>query len=177
MSSQDKTRTIIVILLAGVTTWILFFIAFILLTKSIMMYTESDVLAIILIIISLLVFLGNFFISKVFMRFIPQETLTSGQVRTQHEIITSLDRISHVILLLISLGIISALSTFIYLSMIFMETNNLMYLIQPLPVLFVIYLLFALPSFYAMVEITRLKHYLANYSKIKEEIKSKMIKN
>ena len=177
MSYQERSKTIMVILVTAITSWLLFFIAFILLAQSIMMVMQSDYLAIILIIISLLLFVGNFFISRGFMKYIPKENFVFSQLQSQHEIIRSLDRITQVILLLISLGVMSALSTFIYLSMIFMETKNLSYLIQPLPVLFIIYLVFALPSFYAMAEITRLKQAFANYSKIKDEIKAKLNQN
>ncbi len=58
--------------------------------------------------------------------------------------------------------------------MTYMDKQNWMYVVQPLPVLFVIYLIFSIPSFYAIVEIGKMKHYLQDYSKIKDEIKSKM---
>ena len=95
-------------------------------------------------------------------------------LRTQHEILAGLDRVIQIITFLVTLGFITAISTFIYVGMTYMNKQNWMYVIQPLPVLFLIYLIFSIPSFYAIVEIGKLKHYLQGYSKIKEEIKSKM---
>lgn len=136
---------------------------------------EFDILALAVIAISLFFFFANYFILKFLNKQISLNKPEKSLLKTQHEILATLDRLSQIITLLVSIGLITAISTFIYISMIYLETNDFMYVIQPIPILFIIYLLFTIPSFYAITEITNLKLLLGDISKLKGEIKSKMI--
>ena len=135
---------------------------------------ESNLIGLILLILSIVFFIPNYFIFRFIINEVSKEKRETTVLRTQHEIIAGLDRIIQIITFVVSLRFMTAISTFIYIGMTFMEKQNWMYVVQPLPILFLIYLLFSIPSFYAVVEIGRLKHYLQNYSKIKDEIKAKM---
>ena len=174
MSEQTRFKNLAIYLGAGVITWLFFLVAFLLLTQAIMMFMEADAIGIALIILSLIFFIPNYFIFKFLLHQLTKSQTSESVLRTQHEIITGLDRLIQIITLLVSLGFITAISTFIYICMTFMDKGDVMYVIQSLPFLFVIYLVFSIPSFYAITEIGKLKSQLGNYSKIKDEIKSKM---
>ena len=174
MATQLKSRNVLIFLLAGVVTWIFFLIAFLCLTVAIMMFMESNLIGLVLLIFSIVFFIPNYFIFRFIISEVSKEKQETTVLRTQHEIIAGLDRIIQIITFLVSLGFMTAISTFIYIGMTFMQKQDWMYVVQPLPILFLIYLLFSVPSFYAVVEIGRLKHYFKDYNKIKDEIKAKM---
>lgn len=174
MENQTNSKDIATFLVAGIITWLFFLIAFLCLTEAIMMFMEANLIGLILLILSIVFFIPNYFIFKFILLQISKNKDESTILRTQHEIIAGLDRIIQIITFLVTIGFLTAISTFIYVGMTYMEKQNLTSIIQVLPVLFVIYLIFTVPSFYAIVEIGKLKHYLQNYSKIKDEIKSKM---
>ena len=174
MENQTRSKDIVTFLTAGIITWLFFLIAFLCLTTAIMMFMELDIIGLVLLVFSVLFFIPNYFIFKYIIHYVSKEKPETNVLRTQHEILASLDRIIQIITLLVTLGFITAISTFVYIGMTFMENHNWNNVIQTLPVLFVIYLIFSFPSFYAIVEIGKMKQYLQNYSKIKDEIKSKM---
>lgn len=175
MSEQTRFRNLAVYIGAGVLTWLFFLIAFLLLTQAIKMFMEADSIGIALVVLSVIFFIPNYFIFRFVSHQLTKTQKSESVLRTQHEIIAGLDRLIQIITFLVSLGFITAISTFIYICMTFMEKGDLMYVVQSLPFLFVIYLVFTIPSFYAITEIGKLKVQLGNYNKIKDEIKSKMV--
>lgn len=174
MENQTSPKNIAIFFFAGIVTWLFFLIAFLCLTVAIMMFMESNLIGLVLLFLGILLFIPNYFIFRFILNQVSNSKRESTVLRTQHEILAGLDRIIQIITFLVTLGFITAISTFIYIGMTYMDKKNWMYVVQPLPILFIIYLLFSIPSFYAIVEIGKLKHYLQNYSKIKEEIKLKM---
>ena len=175
MTFTNNNKSLLVYIFAGIITWALFFFSFIFITKALMMFMEFTILAFILIFISIIMFFLNYLIFRYVYTSSQHEVIKdSTLLRTQHSILLSLDRITSIIILLVTLGLISAISTFILISMSFMATNDFMAIIEPIPFLFVLYLIFIIPSFIGIIEIGKLRAMLQNYSKIKNEVKQKL---
>ena len=120
----------------------------------------------------------NYFNLRSIVYFKPSATFKANvAVYNYHQIIVSLERVFRVIVILTSLGFLSSLSTFFFISMEYFTFKSLNYLFTLLPLLFIVYLIFAIPSFYGLKELNQIKYFLKQFKEIKNDVKTQFMTN
>lgn len=133
---------------------------------------DLEAQAIIFLGVGLLFLFLNYLIFKIFVLYTPKtEEVLSTSLQIYHAIFKGLDRIFTIIVLLVTLGFMSSLTTFLFASLTYFNSHNLMSVLQLTPILLIVYLLFMIPSFYGLKEITNVKSLLKNFEQVKTDLR------
>ena len=163
-------------LFQGILTWIIFLISFLLLTEGLMFIMALEGQAILFFLVAIFFLTLNYFNLRSIVYYKPNATFKENvTVYNYHQIIVSLERVFRVIVILTSLGFLSSLSTFFFISMEYFTLKSLSSLLTLLPLLFVVYLIFAIPSFYGLKELNQIKYFLNQFKVIKKDINDQFL--
>lgn len=158
-------------LVNGIITWIIFLLSFLLLTEGLMFVMQFEGIALLFIIVGLFCLSLNYFSLKKLIVNQPENTFKANvPIHNSHQVIVSLERVYRVIILLTSLGLLSSLSTFFFISMEYFTMQTLTSLLPIIPLLFIVDLVFAIPSFYGLKELNQIKYFLREFKTIKTEL-------
>jgi hypothetical protein len=134
------------------------------------MHLEAQ--AFLFLVVGLILLLFNYYVFKIAISSsIFPGNVNITPIKTQHEIFSSLDRLFKILIILVTLGIMSSLITFIFASMTFFNTQDLVKILELTPVLLVVYLIFIIPCLYGFLEIRRLKTLISGFKDIKDDIR------
>lgn len=157
---------------AAIASWIVFFGSTLILTEGIMYFMAFDMIsAISFLFIGFVVLSLNIGIFKVVFSRV-ENGLPSKQYPVQnfHYLTRGLRRIFWTIVVLVSLGLITSLSTFLFASMDYYTTHDISSLIKFIPFLLGIYLLFIIPSLFGIKEVARLNKFFQQYQVLKFDL-------
>ncbi|OLS26097.1 MAG: hypothetical protein HeimC3_10700 [Candidatus Heimdallarchaeota archaeon LC_3] len=172
MFKFDQKKVVIPYLITGIGTWIIFLSAFLFLTQALMFFMDFESLAIIFLIVGLVLLFLNYLVFKLLFSYSPKtKKANKTPIQNYHEIFSGLERLFKIIVILVTLGFMSSLTTFFFASMTYFNTHDFMQVIQLTPVLLLVYLLFTLPSFYGLREINNLKLLLNDFDNMKIDIR------
>jgi hypothetical protein len=173
MINVKRSNAFLWIVVSGVISWFIFLIAFLFLTQSLMFFMDLEVQALLFLVVgSILLFLNYFVFKTTVSSSIYQGNTDISPIKTQHEIFSSLDRLFKIIVILVTLGIMSSLITFIFASMTFFNTHDLVKVLELTPVLLVVYLIFIIPCLYGFFEIRKLRTLISGFEEVKEDMRS-----
>ncbi|MHA2105535.1 MAG: hypothetical protein ACW981_19080 [Candidatus Hodarchaeales archaeon] len=173
MINVKRSNAFLWIVVSGVISWFIFLIAFLFLTQSLMFFMDFEVQALIFLVVGLALLFFNYFVFKIAVSSsIYPENDKISPIKTQHEIFSGLDRLFNIIVILVTLGIMSSLITFIFASMTFFNTHDLMKVLELTPVLLVVYLIFIIPCLYGFLEIRKLRTLLSGFEDMKEDMRN-----
>jgi hypothetical protein len=175
MFSRWQENSFIYFSVHGVITWIIFLVSFLLLTEGFMFVMELQGIAILFIIVGAFCLILNYYNLKKIVYYSPIVSLkVNVPIYNFHQIIISLERILRVIVILTSLGLLSSLSTFIFISMEYFALRSIDAMLSILPFLFIIYLIFVIPSFYGLRELNQIKYFLNEFRNMKIDLKQNL---
>jgi hypothetical protein len=156
---------------AAIGSWVIFFFSSLLLTESLMRIMHLEILAVFYLVIGVGILSLNYILFKKTLLGSPNQPLTiDHEIHTAHLVIRSLNRIFWIIVILVSMGLLVSISTFLVISMNYFTTQSIDTIVVFLPLLFVIYLIFIIPSFLGINEINRLNAFFQRYDQLKTEI-------
>lgn len=137
-----------------------------------------EILAAFYLVIGLAILSLNYILFKKTLLRAPSETLPVDQeIHTVHHVIRSLNRIFWIIVVLVSMGLLVSLSTFLVISMHYFTNQSLDTVVGFLPLLFIIYLIFIIPSFLGINEINSLNAFFQRYNQLKTELGQSLASN
>ncbi|MHA1946851.1 MAG: hypothetical protein ACXAC6_15125 [Candidatus Hodarchaeales archaeon] len=156
---------------AAIGSWVIFFVSSLLLTEFVMRIMHLEILAVVFLVFGFAILSLNYLLfKKTLFQVKPESYGVDREVQTFHTIIQSLQRIFWTIVILVSLGLIVSISTFLFISMNYFTTQDIETWISFLPFLFLIYLIFIIPSFLGINEIGRLNAFFKSYETLKSEL-------
>ncbi|MHA1978880.1 MAG: hypothetical protein ACW98F_06965 [Candidatus Hodarchaeales archaeon] len=156
---------------AAIGSWFIFFVSSLVLTESLMRIMHLEILAVLFLVIGIGILSLNYLLfKKTLFRVQMDSHIVDQQVQTFHSIIQSLQRIFWTIVILVSLGLMVSISTFLFISMKYFTSESMDTWVDVLPFLFLIYLIFIIPSFLGINEISRLNTFFQQYKNLKAEI-------
>jgi hypothetical protein len=133
---------------------------------------DFEIQAILFLAVGSVLMIFNYFIFKITVSSSVQyEKKDITAIQSQHEIFSGLDRLFKIIVILVTLGIMSSLITFIFASMLFFNSHDLMKVLELTPILLVVYLIFILPCFYGFLELRKLRVLISGFDEIKENMR------
>jgi hypothetical protein len=163
---------------AAIGSWLIFLFSSLLLTEAIMQIMHLEILALFYLIIGLVILSLNYLVlTRTLFRSQINIDETNYEVQTFHNLIQSLQRIFWTIIILVTLGLIVGISTFVYMSTKYFITRDVMSLIEFIPFFFLIYLIFMIPSFVGIKEINRLNKFIHHYQTLKLSVGESIIEN
>ncbi|MFW9856940.1 MAG: hypothetical protein ACFFFG_17960 [Candidatus Thorarchaeota archaeon] len=163
---------------AAIGSWIIFFFSSLLLTESLMRIMHLEILAAFYLVVGLAILSLNYILFKKTLLGHPAQTFSMDQeIHTFHHVIRSLNRIFWIIVVLVSMGLLVSLSTFLVISMHYFTSQTLDTVVGFLPLLFIIYLIFIIPSFLGINEINRLNAFFQRYNQVKTELGQSLLSN
>lgn len=172
MINMDQKKDIIPYLITGIGTWIIFLSAFLFLTQALMYFMDFESLAIIFLLVGMILLFFNYLVFKFLISNTPKKIhKIKTPIQNYHEIFSGLERLFKIIVILVTLGFMSSLTTFFIASMTYFHTHDIMQVLQLTPVLLLVYLLFTLPSFYGLREIQNLKALIDDFENMKTDIR------
>ncbi|MFW9929806.1 MAG: hypothetical protein ACFFD1_10480 [Candidatus Thorarchaeota archaeon] len=160
-------------LLSALATWLIFLSSFLFLTEALMYFMGGLNAFILFLVVGIVLLFLNYFIFKlvVFKTEVIKPTNTSF-IQNYHELFSGLDRLLRIIVILVTLGFMSSLITFLIACMTFFNTEgDLIAVIELTPFLLVFYLFFIIPSFYGVKEIRNIKGIINNFDEIKSDFR------
>lgn len=160
----------------GMITWLIFLLGFLFLTQALMFIMALEGIAVLFLFVGIICLGANYLVLRtMFSSPLDLSIEVGSPIQSQHYIIQSVERLARVIIILTSLGFVLSLSTFVFASMTLFATHSMDSVIPLLPVIFIFYLILAIPSFYGLREISQLKYFLKEYQAVKEEIRQKIV--
>ena len=175
MFTYLKKNDLMFFLIHGIITWIIFFVSFLLLTEGVMFFMQLEAIAFLFLSVGSFCLVLNYYNLKRIVNDKHKDKFKANvSIYNYHQIISSLERIFRVIVILTSLGLMSSLSTFFFISMEYFTLHSLTSLFSLIPLLFITYLVFAIPSFYGLKEINQIKYFLDEFKNMKVNFKKSL---
>ena len=163
-------------LYCGFISWIVFLISFLFLTGFLINIMNFELGSIWFLIIGLFCLLINYLVFRIILFSKSTSTdMFSNPIHNYHMVIKGLERIFRIIVILVTLGLIASMSTVMMLSMAIYTSQSIEKYLYAIPLLLIVYLLFAVPSFYGIREINRLRLLLHEFDIVKSDIRKQMI--
>ena len=176
MVSHWMRNELFTYLYCGFISWIVFLISFLFLTGFLINIMNFELSSIWFLIIGLFCLLINYLVFRIILFSKSTSTdMFSNPIHNYHMVIKGLERIFRIIVILVTLGLIASMSTVMMLSMAIYTSQSIEKYLYAIPLLLIVYLLFAVPSFYGIREINRLRLLLHEFDIVKSDIRKQMI--
>lgn len=176
MVSNWIHNELILYIYCGLVSWIVFLVSFLFLTEFFMNMMNFEMSSFWFLPVGLFILSINYIVFKLILFRKPASNeITNNPIHNYHMVINGLERIFRIIVILVTIGLIASMSSVIMLSMTIYTSQSMDRYLYVIPVLLFVYLLFAIPSFYGIREINRLRLLLHEFDVVKSDIRKKMI--